>query len=305
MSKSDFRILDGGAGSELQDLGYNITGDPLWSAKLLDTNPDAIKKLHKSYLEAGADTVITVTYQATVEGFKKFLGVTTEKAMELIKSGVKLAREACEEMPNIGKDRRVAGSVGPYGVFLHDGSEYSGNYVDNITQQELIDWHRPQVTALLDGGVDMLAVETIPALKEAEAILTLLTREFPAAKAYITFSCKDGESLCHGEKFADAIQKVMTSEQVIAAGLNCTHPSHVSELLDRLQSLHTSKPIIVKPNSGENWNSEVGWFGRGESSSFEDHVSDWINKGATWIGGCCRIKPRDIKKLTEYVKKDT
>ncbi|XP_062600672.1 homocysteine S-methyltransferase YbgG-like, partial [Saccostrea cucullata] len=189
MNEPDFRILDGGAGSELQDLGYNITGDPLWSARLLDTNPDAIKKLHKSYLEAGADTVITVTYQATVEGLKKYLGITTEKAVELIKSGVKLAREACQEMPNTGKDRRVAGSVGPYGVFLHDGSEYSGNYVDNMTQQELMDWHRPQVAALLDGGVDMLAVETIPALKEGEAILTLL-REFPAAKAYITFSCK-------------------------------------------------------------------------------------------------------------------
>ncbi|XP_048745658.2 homocysteine S-methyltransferase YbgG-like isoform X1 [Ostrea edulis] len=299
-----FRILDGGAGSELHDLGYHVHEDPLWSARLLDTNPGAIKQLHKSYLEAGADTIITVTYQATVAGFEKFLGVSTERATELIKSGVSLAREACHEVPpNLkkGTERRVAGSVGPYGVFLHDGSEYSGYYVESMTQKELIDWHRPQVTALLDGGVDMLAVETIPALKEAEAILELL-KEFPTAKAYFTFSCKDGKYLCHGEKFSEAIQIVMSSDQVIAAGINCTHPSYISELLDSLRPLQISKPIIVKPNSGEGWKSGVGWCGRGEQSPLEAHLTAWVDKGATWIGGCCRIKPHDIKTLKEYVE---
>lgn len=297
----DFRILDGGAGSELQDLGFHVNEDPLWSARLLHTNPNAIKQLHKSFLEAGADILVTVTYQATVEGFRKYLQLTTERAVDLIKLGVRLAREACQEMPGTGKERLVAGSVGPYGVFLHDGSEYSGSYVDSMTPKELMDWHRPQVAALVEAGVDMLAVETIPSLKEAEAILSLL-KEFPAAKAYVTFSCKDGKNLCHGEEFSDAIQKVMTSDQVIAAGLNCTHPSHVSELLDSIRPLQPTKPIIVKPNSGEDWKSGEGWFGRGENSPLENHVTDWIKKGATWIGGCCRIKPRDIKSLEERIR---
>ncbi|XP_048745659.2 uncharacterized protein LOC125658435 isoform X2 [Ostrea edulis] len=245
-----FRILDGGAGSELHDLGYHVHEDPLWSARLLDTNPGAIKQLHKSYLEAGADTIITVTYQATVAGFEKFLGVSTERATELIKSGVSLAREACHEVPpNLkkGTERRVAGSVGPYGVFLHDGSEYSGYYVESMTQ-------------------------------------------------------KDGKYLCHGEKFSEAIQIVMSSDQVIAAGINCTHPSYISELLDSLRPLQISKPIIVKPNSGEGWKSGVGWCGRGEQSPLEAHLTAWVDKGATWIGGCCRIKPHDIKTLKEYVE---
>nr|XP_022341699.1 uncharacterized protein LOC111135702 [Crassostrea virginica] len=298
---SHFRILDGGAGSELHDLGYNVHEDPLWSARLLETNPRAIKELHKSFLEAGADTIITVTYQATVEGFQKFLpGSTRSKAEDLIKLGVRLAREACQEVPDAGTERQVAGSIGPYGVFLHDGSEYTGNYVDQMTQKELVDWHRPQIASLIEAGVDMLAVETIPSLPEAEAILTLL-EEFPTSKAYFTFSCKDGQHLCHGEKFSDAVKRVMASDQVIAAGLNCTHPSHVSELLGSLRPVHSTKPIIVKPNSGEDWQSGVGWYGRGENSPFEDHVTDWVDKGATWIGGCCRIKPRDIKKLKEHI----
>lgn len=129
-----------------------------------------------------------------------------------------------------------------------------------------------------------------------------LLKEFPAAKAYVTFSCKGGKNLCHGEEFSDAIQKVMTSDQVIAAGLNCTHPSHVSELLDSIRPLQPTKPIIVKPNSGEDWKSGEGWFGRGENSPLENHVTDWIKKGATWIGGCCRIKPRDIKSLEERIR---
>jgi homocysteine S-methyltransferase len=83
----------------------------------------------------------------------------------------------------------IAGSVGPYGAHLHDGSEYTGNYVEHMRSQEIADWHRPRLQALVEADVDLLALETIPAQKEAETLVELL-REFPKQKAWLSFSCK-------------------------------------------------------------------------------------------------------------------
>lgn len=84
---------------------------------------------------------------------------------------------------------KIAGSVGPYGAFLHDGSEYTGSYTNKVTTEKLIEWHRPKVQALIEAGVDILAFETIPCYKEAEALIKLL-KEFPQMKAWVSFSIK-------------------------------------------------------------------------------------------------------------------
>ena len=83
----------------------------------------------------------------------------------------------------------IAGSVGPYGASLHDGSEYSGKYVEYVSEEELRQWHRPRIEALIEAGVDLLAFETIPAQKEAEVLLYLL-KDFPQQKCWISFTCK-------------------------------------------------------------------------------------------------------------------
>lgn len=81
------------------------------------------------------------------------------------------------------------GSVGPYGASLCDGSEYSGNYIDNINLKELYDWHKPRIQALVEAGVDVVLFETIPSIGEADILLNILT-EFPKQKACLSFSCK-------------------------------------------------------------------------------------------------------------------
>ena len=83
----------------------------------------------------------------------------------------------------------IAGSIGPYGACQADGSEYHGKYVSDMSSEELTEWHRPRMMALVKAGVDFLAIETIPSLKEALAIITLL-RTYPNTRAWITFSCK-------------------------------------------------------------------------------------------------------------------
>jgi homocysteine S-methyltransferase len=190
-------VVDGGLATELEKRGYNIADDPLWSARLLYSDPQAILEVHKSYLESGADIIITASYQASVDGFCQELGLTRHEALDLIGRSVAIAKEAQQlysqrqRSEGVVKGRGlplVAGSVGPYGACQHDGSEYTGDYVDHMTKEDLKAWHRPRVSALLSSGVDLLACETLPAVEEGVALTELLQEEFPLARAWISFS---------------------------------------------------------------------------------------------------------------------
>ncbi|CAI8044423.1 Homocysteine S-methyltransferase 1, partial [Geodia barretti] len=198
-----------------------------------------------SYLESGADVLITASYQASVEGFRRELGVSEVEARDLIGRSVTLAREARSQFISenvttdtpVGREVQIAGSVGPYGACQHDGSEYTGDYVDHMTQQELEVWHRPRLRTLVECGVDLVACETLPALTEALALVHLLTTEFTDTMAWISFSCRNGTETCHGEEFREAVKTVMGvarergkrdgNQQVVAVGVNCSDPNYI------------------------------------------------------------------------------
>lgn len=82
--------------------------------------------------------------------------------------------------------------MGPYGASLLDGSEYTGSYIHTTSEEVMNQYHRPKINALIEGGVDILAFETIPCRAEAEVLLNLLKNEYPNAKAWLSFSCKVG-----------------------------------------------------------------------------------------------------------------
>ncbi|CAH2223586.1 homocysteine S-methyltransferase 1-like isoform X4 [Pelobates cultripes] len=301
-------ILSGGLSTELEAAGFMIQGDPLWSARLLKTNPQAIKNVHASFLKSGADVLTTATYQASVEGFQKSLDLNVDEAAELFHVGVRLAREAAEEFnaqSPVKKNVIIAGSIGPYGAFLHDGSEYTGNYVTDMTIEDLKNWHRQQMRCLAMSGIDLFAFETIPSQKEAEA-LVLLLREFPNLKAWLSYSCKDISSTSYGDKFKEAVKIGMGLDQLVAVGVNCCAPNLVSPLLmSANQNQDPKTGWIVYPNTGEEWNHEFGWQGRGAEKHILDSVQEWINLGAKWIGGCCRTTPSDIESLRQCLRPAT
>ncbi|MEW8975873.1 MAG: homocysteine S-methyltransferase family protein, partial [Exiguobacterium sp.] len=119
-----FLILDGALATELEQKGFDLN-DPLWSARLLIEAPEQIERVHHDYFEVGADVAITSSYQASIEGFKQ-RHITTEEAQALIRQTVTLAQDA---RTRSGKSAAlIAGSVGPYGAYLADGSEYRGHY---------------------------------------------------------------------------------------------------------------------------------------------------------------------------------
>lgn len=84
----------------------------------------------------------------------------------------------------------MVGSLGAYGAHLHDGSEYTGSYIQTTSIETMNEYHRPKINALVEGGVDLLAFETIPCKTEAEVLLNLLKNEFPSTKAWLSFTCK-------------------------------------------------------------------------------------------------------------------
>ncbi|XP_017278959.1 homocysteine S-methyltransferase YbgG [Kryptolebias marmoratus] len=296
-------ILDGGLATELEAQGVKLQGDPLWSARLLHTNPQAIKDAHYRFLLSGADVVTTATYQASVQGFIDHLNVSPDDARELLMSGVRLAKEAAESFTSGERSPLVAGSVGPYGAFLHDGSEYTGAYAEEMSVEELKVWHLPQVESLAAAGADLMAFETIPSLKEAEAVVELL-REFPNSSAWLSFSCKDGKHISDGSPFADAVRVASRSSQLLAVGVNCCPPAVVEPLLDSTRSLLSpSMSWVAYPNSGEEWDTEQGWQTSGQTSGWISELSHtWLKQGAALIGGCCRIGPAHISELRQQLK---
>ena len=296
-------VIDGALATELERRGCDLKDD-LWSAKILMEQPEKIKQVHYDYFKAGADCAITASYQATLEGFMK-RGLNAKEALALIQKSVKLAIEARDEFwanesNRVGRMKPfVAASVGPYGAYLADGSEYRGNY--GLTESELMDFHRPRMKALIDAGPDILACETIPSLIEAQALVKLL-EEFQSIEAWISFSCRDEAHINEGQRLEDCVRLVEASPLVVAVGVNCTSPNYIPALIHEAKKA-TSKPILVYPNSGESYDaSSNDWDGRPVYESFGEEAKEWFKAGARLIGGCCRTTPSDIQVISNWVR---
>ena len=295
-------VIDGALATELERRGCDLK-DNLWSAKILLEQPEIIKQVHLDYFRAGADCAITASYQATIEGFKK-RGLTENEAIALIQKSVNLAKQAQAEFwadeyhPNRSKPF-VAASVGPYGAFLADGSEYRGNY--GLTEKELMEFHRPRLKALIEAGAELLACETIPCLIEAQAIAQLL-KEFPNTMAWISFTARDEKHISEGQVFADCVRQLEAHPQIAAIGINCTSPNYISPLI-RAAKKATEKPILVYPNSGETYDAvKNDWDGNPVFHSFGEQAREWYDAGARMIGGCCRTTPEDIRVIASWAR---
>jgi homocysteine S-methyltransferase len=285
-------ILDGGLSTELEARGHDVSS-ALWSARLLRDDPAAIVAAHAAFAAAGAQVATTASYQATVEGFGA-VGVDADDARKLIASSVALAREG-------QGDGWVAGSVGPYGALLADGSEYTGAYVDRMTVDELRAFHRPRMEVLAEAGADVLACETVPAAAEAEALIAEAeTLGVPVWLSLTTVVGADGVVRTRrGERAADVFAMTADVAAVIAVGVNCTAPDAVRPSV--AVAAATGKQVVVYPNSGEGWDS-VGRRWTGAPGISAGDVPSWVDGGARLIGGCCRVRPQHIATIASVIR---
>lgn len=292
-------VLDGGLATELERRGADLN-DPLWSARLLIEQPELIRDVHLDYYRAGADVATTASYQATFEGLAA-RGLDRDAAAALLHKSVTLAIEARDRFRSESAtraDRRplVAASIGPYGAMLANGAEYRGHY--GLSEQALMDFHRPRMAVLAGSGADVFACETLPCEIEAIALAKLL-REFPHMPAWISFSCRDGLHVCEGQRIAECAALLEPFDQVAAIGVNCTAPQHVESLLAELGKA-TRKPLVAYPNSGERYDpSTKSWQGCATPLEFAQQAARWRRAGARLIGGCCRTTPANIRAVRE------
>lgn len=291
-------IIDGGLATELEVRDFDLS-DALWSARLLHDAPAAIKALHLDYLRAGADCIISASYQATIAGFMS-KGFDEAQAIALLQRAVHLAVEARDAFWAGAANRRrrlrplVAASIGPYGAYLADGSEYRGRY--GLTEEALIAFHRRRWHLLASCKPDLLACETVPSATEGRA-LAVLAAETPQMPLWITFSCRDGEHLNDGTPLRELAALLDNVTQIVAVGVNCTAPRYITQLIAEARRA-TQKPIVVYPNSGERYDAATrAWTGQSVPADFARQSCEWRAAGASLIGGCCRTGPLHIAQI--------
>lgn len=288
--------LDGGLATELEARGYDI-GTHLWSAALLQSNSMAIVAAHRAFLEAGADIIITASYQASVEGFAS-LGLAAAEAEALIKSSVALAcmarRQFLEAHPGTTRMPMVAASIGPYGAALHDGSEYTGAY--GVSDAELRCFHERRLDLLDRSEADLLACETIPNRREAEILCDLLKQA--RLPAWVSFCCRDERHISDGTPLRDVCALFDEHPSVGALGVNCTKPEFVTSLIAEIRAAAPGLAVVVYPNSGETYEASTNtWSGDASVAACAMSAREWRDAGANLIGGCCRIGPQQIEAI--------
>ncbi|KAG9129723.1 hypothetical protein Leryth_015428 [Lithospermum erythrorhizon] len=231
--------------------------------------------------------------QATLQGFEA-KGLSREEAEALLKRSVEIAIEARDifnyraskgswdfiDDVSAASQRPVlvAASVGSYGAYLSDGSEYSGIYPDNVSIDTLKDFHRRRVQAYVE----------------------LLEDENIKIPAWLSFSCKDGINVVSGDLITDCAKVADSCRKVIGVGINCTSPRYIHDLIQSIQKV-TDKPILVYPNSGETYVPETKEWVKSNGVQDEDfvaYIGKWYEAGASLIGGCCRTTPNTIRAIS-------
>lgn len=285
-------VLDGGMSNALEERGHDLS-DGLWTARLLRDAPGEVAAVHRAYFEAGARVATTASYQASVAGFVA-RGVDRAEAGALIRRSVTIAREARDRMSGDGTARWVAASVGPYGAVLADGSEYRGKY--GVSAAQLRDFHLPRLELLAAAGPDLLAVETIPDVREAEVLVPLL--DDLDVPSWFSFSVHDQRTRAD-QSLHEAFAVAGSARSVVAVGVNCCSPSEVLAPVGLVRDV-TGRPAVAYPNSGEEWDPETRrWVG---GSSYDVGLAPaWVDAGAALVGGCCRVGPRGIAALAEVL----
>jgi homocysteine S-methyltransferase len=284
-------VSDGGLATQLEARGNDLSG-ALWSARLLVDAPQEIVAAHVEFFRAGALIATTASYQASFDGFAA-RGISRPDAAGLLRRSVELARAARAEVGGTG--RWVAASIGPYGAALADGSEYRGRY--GLSVAALADWHRPRLEVLAEAAPDVLALETVPDVDEAEALVNLV-RDL-GVPAWLSYTI-DGAHTRAGQPLADAFAVAAGVREIVAVGVNCCAPGDVLPAITMARQI-TGKPVIVYPNSGERWDPALRtWVG--PSLFCNGLVRQWAAEGARIVGGCCRVRPADIARVAAQLR---
>jgi len=288
-------LLDGGLASELEHRGHRLDHF-LWSARLLTENPDAIAEVTRDFAAAGSDILATATYQASFPGFSR-AGYSRDEAAALFRRAVDLTRAVADTQPH---RPLVAASLGPYGAYLADGSEYRGDY--GVSHDVLRAFHRERLETIADAPADILAFETFPSATEIDLVANLL-EEIPEREAWVSCSCRNERELWDGTPVTDVAARVASCPTITAFGVNCVDPRHAVGLIGRIRQSAPGLAVVAYPNAGRGWDAVAGrWRGVDSPGEFATRALAWRDAGAAIIGGCCLTGPGHIRALRDVLR---
>jgi 5-methyltetrahydrofolate--homocysteine methyltransferase len=275
-------ISDGATGTNLQARGLERgTPSEVWVVEY----PDRIIQLHKDFIDAGAEILLTSTFGANRHRISSSL---TERVSEVNHLAVQLVKQAIG-----GKNVFVGGSIGPLGKLLEPYGP--------LSYEEAVSAYQEQAAALSQAGVDLIVVETQFDLKEAKAAIEAVqsSSDLPLV---CSFSFDRGTRTMMGVSPA-SIAEEFDDAGIAAIGINCGR-----SLEENLQSLvelrqATKLPIWFKPNAGLPVVDESGNTQYTVSAQvMGEAAKDWIEKGAKIIGGCCGTTPEHLQQIATAAK---
>ncbi len=284
-------LIDGGLSSELIKLNVSFDED-LWTAKLIDQDPEKIILAHQAYIKAGAQIITTASYQATCQGLTA-KGYSPKQTIDILKQSVDIAIEARERLSR--DDVLVAASIGPYGAFLANGAEYTGDY--DLSDEALYEFHLPRWKILNSTRADLFAVETLPSIAELRAISRLI-KEYPNRACWVSLQCKNANQLADGTNIEVAADLLRSFDNLEAIGVNCLDPRDAITICQTLRDL-SDKPIIAYPNLGNVYDGETHTWKTDEKRLDVKVYRQLLEQGDTIIGGCCQVDADDINTLSK------
>ncbi|MGW7987035.1 homocysteine S-methyltransferase [Staphylococcus shinii] len=281
-------VLDGGLATTLEQAGCNLNSS-LWSSEVLKNNPVKIKEAHQAFTDAGADILLTSTYQASYQTFSD-IGLKDIEIEQLFTTAVG------QIMESTASTQVIVGSLGPYGAYLSDGSEYTGDY--ELSYEDYFKFHRARIDALITRGIHDFVFETVPKFEEVKAIVEYIVPYYKNQTFWLSVTVDDFGNLSDGTNFEDLCEYIKThKEEIPIFGINCSSVVGVNQAIDKgLTSL--SQTIALYPNGGAQYNAETKqWESKGDSHLIIEQVSKWLKQGVKIIGGCCQTTPEDIKNI--------
>ena len=298
LAKEKIIVFDGATGSNFQT--YDLTADDFGGKDLEGCNeylciskPDAVRRLHRSFLTAGCDVIETNTFGSASIVLTEYN--IADLDYELSKKAAQIAKECANEFSTASKPRFVAGSIGPTTKLPSLG---------HIGFDDMMESFYRQISGVIDGGADLLCIETCQDLLQAKCALSATMKVFREKKIKLPVICsvtvESMGTMLMGTEISAALTAIEPYDIVDIIGMNCaTGPKEMEENI-RYLCQNSPKPVFCMPNAGipENVNGHAHYHLSPEE--MDKWMSHFVGDlGVGLIGGCCGTEDKHIKKLVE------
>lgn len=292
----DIVLLDGGLGQEI----FRRAGKPahpLWSARVMMDQPEIVKKVHQDFIKAGARIITVNSYTCTPTRLQRDGQIQWFEKLQ--KLALRMAWEARDELGSLAENVQIAGCLPPL----------IGSYTTDRRTFEQLKEEYQQISTIQAPEVDLLIIETISNIKEAKAATeTALETAKPVLLSF-TLSDKPPHTLRSGESIEEALNEI-SGYPLNGLLFNCSFPETISQGMEAVQHLdipyggYANGFTSVEPLKPGGTVDVLSAREDLDEKKFAEHVMDWVQKGASIVGGCCEVGPSYIEYLQKELLKE-